>query len=108
MKTFFKWLGIVLGIVLLGILLLLGDWFFRPNRAQVDSEVVAETWPVTGDRLHNSNTDMIEWNGETYIAYVTSPYHFSSEASTLHIQHSPDVARMPDSPTDKTLILPIL
>jgi len=93
MKKFFKWLGIALGIFLLGILLLLAYWYFRPNRAQVNKDIVTETWPIADNNMHNSNTDMIEWNGETYIAYVTSPYHFSSEASTLHIKHSPDHGR---------------
>jgi hypothetical protein len=92
-KKVLKWIAIGLGILLTGIALLLAYWYFRPNRAHVNTDVIVETWPVTNDKLHNSNTDMIEWNGETYLAYVSSPYHFSSEASTLHIKHSSDHGR---------------
>jgi len=91
MKIFFKILGTILGVSLLGILLVLAYWYFRPNRAHVDTNVVVDSWDIANDGQHNSNTDMIMWNGETYIAYVSSPYHFSSEASTLHIKHSSDL-----------------
>lgn len=93
MKKLFTILGNALSIFLLGILLLLAYWYFRPNRAQVDTNLVVDSWNITNDGQHNSNTDMIMWNGETYIAYVSSPYHFSSEASTLHIKHSSDFGR---------------
>ena len=93
MKKIFTILGKALGILLLGILLLFIYWYVRPNRAQVNTNVVVESWDIANDGQHNSNTDMIMWNGETYIAYVSSPYHFSSEASTLHIKHSSDLGR---------------
>ncbi len=63
MKKFFTALGKILGIFLLGTLLLLAYWYFRPNRAQVNTDIVLESWAVTNDDFHNSNTDMIEWNG---------------------------------------------
>jgi len=93
MKKILKILGITFGVILLGIVALLVYWYLRPNRAQVNTDVVVETWAITNDDMHNSNTDMISWNDETYIAYVSSPYHFSSEASTLHIKHSNDLGR---------------
>lgn len=93
MKKIFKALSTGLGIALLGVVSLLAYWYLRPNRAQVNTKVVAETWAITSDDMHNSNTDMILWNDETYIAYISSPYHFSSEASTLHIKHSDDFGR---------------
>ena len=93
MKKIFSALGKILGILLLGILLLLAYWYIRPNRAKVDTNVVVDSWDIANDGQHNSNTDMIMWNGETYIAHVSSPYHFSSEASTLHIKHSSDLGR---------------
>jgi hypothetical protein len=93
MKKFFKTLATILGILLLGILLLLAYWYIRPNRAQVNTDVIVDSWDIANDGQHNSNTDMITWNGETYIAYISSPYHFSSEASILHIKHSDDLGQ---------------
>lgn len=93
MKKALKSLGIALGILLLALAFLLGYWGLRPNRAQVDPEVVLETWNVTDDDLHNSNTDLIRWHDQFYIAYVSSPYHFASDASILHIQRSGDFGR---------------
>lgn len=93
MKKFFNALFKLLGVLLLGIVVLLGYWYLRPNRANVNPQVVPDSWDIASDGMHNSNTDMITWNGETYIAYVTSPYHFSSEASTLHVKHSNDLGR---------------
>lgn len=93
MKTFFKILGTILGLLLLSLLLLVGYWYLRPNRAQVDTNIIVDSWDIANDGQHNSNTDMIQWNGKTYIAYVSSPYHFSSESSILHIKHSSDLGR---------------
>jgi len=89
-KKFLKALGIILGLIVLILAFILAYWYLRPNRAQVDTDVVVDSWDIANDGQHNSNTDMITWRGETYIAYVSSPYHFSSEASTLHIKHSSD------------------
>jgi len=91
MKKVLKGVGKGLGILLLGVVILLAYWYLRPNRTQVNTDVVVESWAITDADRHNSNTDMIQWNGETYIAYITSPYHFSNEASTLHIKHSNDL-----------------
>ena len=91
MKKVLKTLGFIFGSVILILAILLSYWYLRPNRAQVNSEVVVDSWDIANDGQHNSNTDMITWRGETYIAYVSSPYHFSNEASTLHIKHSNDL-----------------
>ncbi len=92
-----KWAGIVLGsliaAVLLVLLVLFAIWYLRPNRAQVNQEVVVDSWDVIADKMHNSNTDMIGWQGQFYLAYVSSPFHFGSSKSTLHIQRSSDLGR---------------
>lgn len=93
MRKFLKALGFGLVTLLLVVVVLLAYWYLRPNRAQVNTDVVLESWAITDTDRHNSNTDMILWNGETYIAYVSSPYHFSSETSTLHIKYSDDFGR---------------
>ncbi|MFL7870385.1 MAG: sialidase family protein [Anaerolineales bacterium] len=93
MKTFLKIVGQILAVVLLVILLLFGYWYLRPNRAQVDQDVVLETWDIANDGQHNSNTDMIEWQGQFYLAYVSSPYHFGNDASVMHIKRSDDLGQ---------------
>jgi hypothetical protein len=98
MKKFFKILGIVLGLLILVLVLLVGYWYFRPNRAQVNTTLVPETWDVTTDRMHNSNTDLIEWQGKFYIAYVSSPFHFGNDASVLHVKWSSDRGRRHSRP----------
>lgn len=93
MKKIFKTIGSLLGLLVLGVVLLLAYWYLRPNRAQVNTDIIVDSWNIASNGQHNSNTDMISWNGETYLAYVTSPYHFSNEASTIHIKHSSDFGR---------------
>ncbi len=90
MKKIIKIIGMVLGLVILALVLLVGYWYMRPNRAQVKTDLVLETWNVTNDAMHNSNTDMIEWNGKFYISYVSSPFHFGNDASVLHVKRSGD------------------
>jgi hypothetical protein len=92
MKTVLT-IGIVLGALAIALALLFGYWFLRPNRAQVDKDVVIEVWNVTNDDYHNSNTDLIQWRDQFYIAYVSSPYHFASDASVLHVKRSADLGR---------------
>jgi hypothetical protein len=93
MKKIFKFIGIVLGIIIVALLLLVGYWYFRPNRAQVNPAVVLETWDIARDGTHNSNTDMIEWNGQFYIAYVSSPFHFGNDKSVMKVERSSDKGR---------------
>jgi len=94
MKMFLKILkslGLVLGGLILVLALLIGYIYLRPNRARVDARVVADSWDVANGSMHNSNTDMIEWQGQFYIAYVSSPYHFANDASVLHVKRSGDL-----------------
>jgi hypothetical protein len=93
MSKIFKFIGIVLGIIIVALLLLVGYWYFRPNRAQVNPAVVLETWDIARDGTHNSNTDMIEWNGQFYIAYVSSPFHFGNDKSVMKVERSSDKGR---------------
>ena len=86
-------LGVLIGSVLVFLLVLFGYWYLRPNRAQVNTNIVVESWDIANDKNHNSNTDMIQWQGRFYIAYVSSPFHFASNKSVLHIQTSRDQGR---------------
>jgi hypothetical protein len=93
MKRILKFLGLTLAALLLSVLLLLAYWYLRPNRAQVDPHIVTESWAITDDDLHNSNTDMIAWQGAFYLAYVSSPYHFGNDESVMHVKRSYDQGR---------------
>ncbi len=90
MKKVFKTLGMLFGFFILALVLLVGYWYLRPNRANVNPSVVLTSWNVTNDSMHNSNTDMIAWQGKFYIAYVSSPFHFGNDASVLHVKRSGD------------------
>ena len=90
MKKTLKWMGITLGVLLLFLVLLFGYWFLRPNQAQVNPEIVAQTWDVVKDDAHNSNTDMIEWGDAYYLAYVSSPFHFGNDESVMHVTRTYD------------------
>ncbi len=85
--------GGLAGVVALLLVALFAFWGLRPNRAQVDPAVVLESWDVANDGWHNSNTDMIEWQGQFYLAYVSSPYHFGNDQSVLHVKRSADLGR---------------
>jgi hypothetical protein len=90
MLTFLKTIGQAFAVILVAVLLLLGFWYLRPNRAQVHPGVIIDTWAITNDSAHNSNTDMIAWNGAFYLAYVSSPYHFGNDDSVMHVVRSFD------------------
>lgn len=78
-----KTLGLAVGATLL-------HWHLRPNRASANSDVVLETWDAVADGTHNSNTDLIHWNGFFYLIHQTSPYHMGSEKSRLILRRSED------------------
>lgn len=84
-------LGILAGALVLALGLPLATWTLRPNRAEVDPAIVAESFDLVRDSLHNSNTDFVKLGGRYWLAFVASPYHFGSSESRLHL-------RVADSP----------
>ena len=93
MDKFLKTIANILGWLVVVLLLLLGlfvYWYLRPNQAKVDSDIVVASWDIANDGMHNSNSDMIEWQGKFYLSYISSPYHFGSEKSILHVKVSAD------------------
>jgi hypothetical protein len=93
MKKALKIIAITLGVLLLFLTLQFSYWFLRPNRAQVDPWIVVQTWDVVDDGAHNSNTDLIRWGDAYYLAYVSSPFHFASDDSVMHVTRSYDQGR---------------
>ncbi len=80
----------MLALLLVSLALLIGYWYLRPNRAAVPDSLSMESWDVVNDGAHNSNTDMIFWDGAFYLVYASSPFHFASQESRLHILRSED------------------
>ena len=62
----------------------------RPRVAGVDPQVVRETWDAVADGRHNSNTDLVEFDGWIYLCHQTSPYHMGSRRSRLLLWRSRD------------------
>lgn len=86
-------IGVFLIAMLLVLGILFGYWYLRPNQARVDTKVVIESWEIVRDQSHNSNTDLVQWNGDFYLAYVSSPFHFGSSKLVMHVRRSFDLGR---------------
>jgi hypothetical protein len=92
-KKIVKWIVIVFGVLLGALALFLLFSYLRPNESQVDPAVVVETWPAVNDGRHNSNTDLIEWNGAWYLIHASAPFHFASADTYLSLKRSTDNGR---------------
>jgi hypothetical protein len=78
-------------LVSLGILAAGLAWlWFRPNRAEVDPRLQLEWWDAVADGLHNSNTDLILWQGDFLLVHDARPYHFGSPDARLVLRRSHD------------------
>ena len=89
-RKFFGFIGFIIVSLIVALLLLFGYWYARPVTTHVNPLVVVDSWDIANDSLHNSNTDMLEWRGLFYLAYVSSPFHFGSDKSVLHVKTSND------------------
>jgi hypothetical protein len=56
----------------------------------VAGSLIIDTWDVVNDGEHNSNTDLIDWQGAFYLVHASSPFHFASAESRLRIWRSTD------------------
>ena len=75
----------------LGILAAGLAWLWlRPNRAEVDPRLQLEWWDAVADGLHNSNTDLILWQGDFLLVHDARPYHFGSPDARLVLRRSHD------------------
>lgn len=89
-RRLLRGLGLTLALLLLAALSLVGFWFLRPNRAEVDPALGAEVWPVVSDGLHNSNTHLIHWREHFYLVHARSRFHMGNDASRLVVLRSAD------------------
>lgn len=86
-------LAIALATLGVGLGVLLVHAWLRPNRAEVDPRLVLEHWDAVADGEHNSNTDMIEWQGDFLLVHDARPSHLGSPDSRLVVRRSPDARR---------------
>ena len=63
---------------------------YRPNGSDIHPDLVFEHWPAVANEWHNSNTDMIQWNGAFYMVHAQSPFHFASPECVLVVHKSTD------------------
>jgi len=81
---------VVLGLIALLMMSTTSYWALRSNGAEIHPELVFERRTVVDDGSHNSNTDLIRWNGAFWMVYVSSPFHMGSSESRLVIERSTD------------------
>jgi hypothetical protein len=86
-------LAAVLAAGLFGLAALVLYAWLRPNRAAVDPRLGLEHWDAVADGEHNSNTDMIEWQGDFLLVHDARPYHLGTPKSRLVLRRSPDAQR---------------
>jgi hypothetical protein len=93
MKYFLKTLKYT-AITLFTLILILGLTIFfmwiRPNRSEVNPEIIDSTWVAVSDGMHNSNTHMIDLNGQFWLVHANSPYHFATPKCKLMVWRSND------------------
>jgi hypothetical protein len=87
---FLSTLLIVLGLLLCVLGVLFYFWYMRPNRAHLVPALGLESWAAVQDNWHNSNTDLIYWQGRFYLMHAASPYHFASKKCRLILHQSED------------------
>jgi hypothetical protein len=86
-------LGVAIAAGLLGVAGPLLYWWLRPNRAEVDPRLALEHWDAIADGVHNSNTDMIPWQGDLLLVHDARPYHLGTPDSRLVVRRSSDGRR---------------
>ncbi len=64
--------------------------YFSRNRTWINPELNIDTWPVTHDRMHNSNVDLIAWHDAFYLVHAVSPYHFGTAVCHIVVKRSTD------------------
>jgi hypothetical protein len=77
-------------VLLAAPLLLLAYAWLRPNRAEVEPRLGAESWDVVRDGEHNSNTDLLLWRDAFLLVHAASPYHMGTTRSRLVVRRSSD------------------
>ncbi len=81
---------LIIELPILGLLILLGWWYYRPNTATVHPALQVEVYPAVADGMHNSNTDLIYWQDAFWLIHASSPWHLGSPECELILWRSED------------------
>jgi hypothetical protein len=68
-------------------------YFLRKNDAWINPELDLEFWTLVKDGRHNSNSFLIHWKDEFWLAHANSPYHFASPDCKIMIWRSKDARK---------------
>ncbi len=79
-----------IGLVVLLPALLLLVWLLEAKRKRIITDLRMETWIVADDGEHNAFTDMLIWQDDFWLVYVSSPSHFASKKSRVVLLRSSD------------------
>jgi len=60
------------------------------NRSWCNPRLAIESWDVVNDGHHNSNTDLVYFKGQFFLAHAVSPYHFGHTDCKIVIKSSAD------------------
>ena len=85
-----QWFFVLLVIFSTTVLGIFVYWYYRPNTSWVNPELELESWDAVADGMHNSNTDMIYWEGKFYLIHASSPFHLGTSESRLVLWKSSD------------------
>lgn len=62
--------------------------YFSRSHTFAQPTLPYETWPLTQNRMHNSNVDLIWYRDAFYLVHAVSPFHFGTRHSRLLIKRS--------------------
>lgn len=80
----------IAGLLAVGLALAVAWAALRPNRSVVDPRLGLRHRAIVSDGVHNSNTDMIEWQGQLLLVHDARPYHLGTPESRLVVRRSSD------------------
>ncbi|MHA1382207.1 MAG: hypothetical protein ACTSR3_00455 [Candidatus Helarchaeota archaeon] len=91
----FKWIGIIIALLMFILMGMVIYWLVRPNTSFV-FPLFMENWVAVSTEdtgiinKHNSNTDLVYFNGSFYLVHQNSPYHLGSKSSKIMVWKSSD------------------
>ncbi len=90
MKKLIMATGLFIGALFAVLCITVAVWFLRSNGSEISALLNPEIWEAVNDGEHNSNTDLIFFNGYFYLVHASSPYHMGTSRSKLVIRRSTD------------------
>ncbi|MCP4755089.1 MAG: hypothetical protein GY866_29780 [Proteobacteria bacterium] len=62
----------------------------KKNESHINEDLKLETWDLVNDGRHNSNSFLIHWRDEFWLAHASSIYHFATPECKLVVWRSRD------------------